>query len=73
MGEGKKIQLFHRMYQADGTELATAEQMLIHVNMETRSAAEPAPHILEKLRQIGQAHAALAVPEGCGRAIGDAH
>lgn len=70
-GAGKKLHLFHRLSHADGTLLATAEQMLLHVSMTTRSAAEPAPHVLQQLEVIAGAHADLDRPEGCGRAVGD--
>jgi carnitine 3-dehydrogenase len=72
-GAGKKLHVFHRLFHGDGRLLATAEQLLIHVNMTTRSAAEPEPAVQARLQGISAAHAALATPEGCGRAIGDPH
>jgi carnitine 3-dehydrogenase len=69
-GAGKKMHLFHRLYHADGRLLATGEYMLIHVNLNTRSACEPAPAVAAKLAGIAAAHAALPVPEGAGRAVG---
>ena len=50
---------------------AFAEQMLIHVNLSSRSASEPSPQVSERLQAISAAHTALGKPEGCGRAIGD--
>jgi carnitine 3-dehydrogenase len=70
MGEGKKMHLFHFMRASDGQLLATAEHMLIHVSLATRKAAPPAPHIAAKLEAIAAAHAALPVPEGMGRFVG---
>jgi len=67
--EGKKMHLFHEVY-SDETLLATGEQMLLHVSLETRRAAPPAPHIAEKLAEIAAAHAALPRPKGVGRAVG---
>jgi len=72
-GAGKKLHVFHRLFHGDGRLLATAEQLFIHVNMTTRSAAEPEPAVQARLQVISAAHAALATPEGCGRAIGDPH
>ncbi|MFK8049641.1 MAG: carnitine 3-dehydrogenase [Halioglobus sp.] len=72
-GAGKKLHIFHRLSHADGNLLATAEQMLIHVNMETRSAADPAVHVQDSLAELAQAHAGLVRPEGMGRAIGDSN
>ncbi|MEH6556938.1 MAG: carnitine 3-dehydrogenase [Oceanicoccus sp.] len=70
-GKGKKLHLFHQLSHTDGRMLATAEQLLIHVDMDSRSACEPAPQIQQQLQSIADAHAALERPEGCGRAIGD--
>lgn len=70
LGEGKKMHLFHFMKAADGRVLATAEHMLIHVSLETRKAAPPAPEIEAKLVAVAKAHAALPVPEGMGRFVG---
>jgi carnitine 3-dehydrogenase len=68
LGEGKKMHLFHQMYE--GTRLlATGEHLLLHVNLESRKSAPPAPHVEAKLREIATAHAALPRPEGIGRAI----
>ena len=70
LGEGKKMHLFHFMKKSDGTLLATAEHMLIHVSLETRRASPPAPHIEEKLIAIAKNHQALPAPEGIGRFVG---
>lgn len=66
---GKKLHLFHRLYHGDGRLLATGEHMLIHVDLKSRSAAPPAKEVAEKAARIAAAHAALAWPEGAGRAI----
>lgn len=71
MGAGKKLHVFHRLSHADGDLLATAEQMLIHVNMETRNASDPTERVQESLAALVQAHEGLDKPEGMGRAIGD--
>jgi carnitine 3-dehydrogenase len=68
-GAGKKMHLFHRM-MADDRLLATGEHMLIHVSLETRRASEPAAHIAASLATIANAHAALSLPEGAGKAVG---
>jgi carnitine 3-dehydrogenase len=62
-GEGKKLRLFHRMYATTGAELATAEQMLLHVSLETRRACPPAPEVLAKVEALARAHAELPQPE----------
>ncbi|KQB97162.1 3-hydroxyacyl-CoA dehydrogenase [Loktanella sp. 1ANDIMAR09] len=68
-GAGKKMHVFHRMYE--GTrELATGEHMLIHVSLETRRACDPAPTLAATLAKVAAAHAALPMPEGAGKAVG---
>lgn len=68
MGKGKKMHLFHRMFE--GTRLlATGEHLLLHVDLETRKSSPPAPHVEAKLAEIATAHEALPRPEGVGRAI----
>lgn len=69
-GEGKKMQLFHRLFHQDGRLLATGEHMLIHVNLESRASSMPTAGVLEKLEEIAQSHAQLDTPEGAGSAIG---
>ncbi len=69
MGAGKKMHLFHRMWDGDRL-LATGEHMLIHVSLETRRGSLPADHIAKRLNDIATAHAVLARPDGAGRAVG---
>ncbi|MGJ8621622.1 MAG: carnitine 3-dehydrogenase [Yoonia sp.] len=69
LGAGKKMHLFHRMFE-DDRELATGEHMLIHVSLETRRASEPAPQVAEAMARVAKAHAALPVPQGAGKAVG---
>ncbi len=69
LGEGKKMHLFHRMYEGDRL-LATGEHMLIHVSLSTRKASAPADQIAARLGDIAAAHARLARPEGAGAAVG---
>jgi carnitine 3-dehydrogenase len=67
----KRIRFFTAIHDAETNEaLATAEQLMLHVDSKTGKAA-PAPiDVLEKLSSIAEAHAELAVPEGVGRAVG---
>ena len=69
MGAGKKMHLFHQMVEGDRL-LATGEHFLLHVSLETRRPSEPSAAILASLGRIAAAHAALPVPEGVGRAVG---
>ncbi len=69
LGAGKKMHLFHRMWE-DERLLATGEHMLIHVSLETRKASTPADQIAARLGEIAAAHAKLDTPDRAGRAIG---
>ncbi len=52
-GSGKKLKLFHRMCRAaDGEVLATCDQLLLHVSLETRRTCEPSPEIAGKLAAL---------------------
>ncbi len=68
LGQGKKMHLFHSMYEGDRL-LATGEHVLLHVSLETRRPSAPAAHIEARLVDIAAAHAALPRPEGVGRSI----
>ena len=68
LGKGKKMHLFHSMYEGDRL-LATGEQVFLHVSLETRRPSAPADHIEARLVEISEAHAKLPAPDGVGRAI----
>ncbi|NRP12283.1 L-carnitine dehydrogenase [Aliiroseovarius sp. xm-m-379] len=67
-GKGKKMHLFHSMYEGERL-LATGEHVLLHVSLDTRRPAPPADHIEARLVEIAMAHAKLPAPEGVGRSI----
>ncbi|MFT5744413.1 MAG: carnitine 3-dehydrogenase, partial [Paracoccaceae bacterium] len=69
LGAGKKMHLFHRMLEGDRL-LATGEQMLIHVELATRKASDPAASVAGPLAKLANAHAKLPRPEGAGAAVG---
>ncbi|PRY23853.1 carnitine 3-dehydrogenase [Aliiruegeria haliotis] len=62
-GHGKKLRLFHRMYTAGGAEIATAEQLLIHVSLETRRACAPGEAVRTRLEAMAALHARLPQPD----------
>lgn len=68
-GEGKKMHLWHEMYEGDRL-LATGEHFLLHVSLETRKPSPPSAEIEENLRRLAKAHADLPSPEGAGRYVG---
>ncbi|WP_193177443.1 carnitine 3-dehydrogenase [Oricola nitratireducens] len=61
--KGKKLRMYHEMLRADGELLATCNQLLIHVSLETRRSCDPAPHVLAKIDALGEAQAKLPQPE----------
>ena len=69
LGEGKKMHLFHHMFEGERL-LATGEHMLIHVSLETRRASVPGTTVSDNLSRVAAAHASLVRPEGAGAAVG---
>jgi acyl-CoA thioester hydrolase len=65
----KRMHIVHEMYAATGALIATAEQMLLHVDMRAGQAAPFPEPTARRLREISAAHAALPVPEYVGRTI----
>lgn len=66
----KRIHLFHRLLHSDGRLLATAEQMMLHVDMKAHRAMPAAPEVLAVLENLASLHRGLAMPDGAGRSIG---
>ncbi|MBL4768938.1 MAG: carnitine 3-dehydrogenase [Rhodobacteraceae bacterium] len=69
LGEGKKLHLFHTMYEGERA-LATGEHFLLHVSLDTRRPSAPNDAIEAAMQMIREARAGLEKPEGAGRAIG---
>jgi len=68
--DAKRLHILHEMYSATGGLIATAEQMLLHVDTRAGQAAPFPSRIAGVLREISAAHAAaLPVPDYVGRAI----
>jgi carnitine 3-dehydrogenase len=65
----KRLRLFTRIQRGDDL-LATVEQMCLHVDMGLGKTCPAAPEVLARLMPLVQAHAALPLPQGAGRAIG---
>jgi len=70
-GQNKKLHLFHWLHHNDGRLLATAEHMLIHVDLKTRGASMPSDLVMDRMERIYNAHKNLPKPEGISRAVGD--
>ena len=54
LAEGKKLKLAHQMKRAsDGALLASCEQFLLHVSLETRSSCPPVGVVAEAIEKLG--------------------
>ncbi|MBS0122742.1 carnitine 3-dehydrogenase [Thetidibacter halocola] len=59
LGAGKKLRLWHEMKrEADGETLATCDQFLLHVSLETRRSCPPLAHVAEAVERLAAAHGA---------------
>ena len=67
----KRLHLFHTL-RRDGEEapLATAEQMLLHVDASTGRAGAVRGRVRDRVSALAEAHASLGRPERAGRRIG---
>ena len=60
MGEGKKLRLFHEMKrESDGELLATCDQFLLHVSLETRRSCPPEASVLARLEALAAEHRSI--------------
>src|SRR3954447_25858154 len=67
--DGKRLHVFHEMHC--GTEVvATAEQMLLHVDTEAGRTVEASGEVAARVQAMAAAHAELPRPRGAGRGIG---
>lgn len=69
--DAKRLHVFHTLHRVDDDEpLATAEQMMLHVETAARRAGPARADVLQRVERIAAAHALLPRPERAGRAIG---
>ncbi|MEM1072943.1 MAG: carnitine 3-dehydrogenase [Pseudomonadota bacterium] len=68
-GGGKKMHLWHEMYEAERM-LATGEHFLLHVSLETRRPSNASPDVDAALQAYVAAQDGLSRPEGAGRWVG---
>jgi carnitine 3-dehydrogenase len=67
----KRLHVFHSLHRTgDDALLATAEQMLLHVDTRAGRAAPAGPQLLARIARIAEAHAALPRPDRAGRSVG---
>ncbi len=69
--DDKRLHLFQTMvHSTTGDLLATAEQMLLHVDAQAKKAAPAEPAVLQRLHGLAAKHAALERPPTAGRSVG---
>lgn len=69
--DAKRVHIFHTMtHDATGDVLATAEQMLVHVDMAQGRSADMPADLQDRLNAIAKAHAVLAAPKNLGKPMG---
>jgi carnitine 3-dehydrogenase len=67
----KRLHVFHVLFRGGETEpLATAEQMLLHVDTESGRAAPSREPVRERVAELARRHGELPRPERAGRSIG---
>lgn len=58
LGEGKKLRLWHEMKRtSDGVLLASCDQFLLHVSLETRKSCPPLDHVRAAVERLAALHA----------------
>jgi acyl-CoA thioester hydrolase len=69
--DAKRLHIFHAMHHdVTGELLATAEQLLLHVDIRTPRVTPIPSHLYERLQTIRTAHAVLPVPDAIGHVMG---
>ena len=66
----KRLHVFQELYHEDGWLAATSENMSLHIDQSGPKVAPFPEDIFEKVKAMGEAHAALPRPERVGRSIG---
>jgi carnitine 3-dehydrogenase len=66
----KRLHIFHTLRRGDGEEVASAEQMMLHVSAATGRAGPAGAAVLARVRELAAAQAGLPRPERAGRSIG---
>jgi carnitine 3-dehydrogenase len=71
-GDGRKLHLFHRLWDGGDSPAATIETLLLHVDLATRRVVAPGEALAGRAAAMLAAHAAHPVPERLvlGRAKG---
>jgi len=56
-GQGKKLRCLHEMRRtSDGEVMATCDQFMLHVSLETRRTCDPGPDVAKRVAALAAAH-----------------
>ncbi len=67
--DAKRLHIAHEMHNAAGDRIATAEQMLLHIDTRAEKVAPFPGEIAARLRQVAAAHALLPLPGYIGHVM----
>ena len=62
-GEGKKLHLYHVLYNHSDTVLATGEHLLVHMDLKARRSSPPSAEIENAIAVIAKSHCGISMPE----------
>ena len=62
-GKGKKLHLYHVLYNRCRKELATGEHLLVHIDLKARASSPPSEEIESAVAAIVESHAKLSMPK----------
>lgn len=69
--DAKRVHIFHAMRHGEsGALIATAEQVLVHVDARSGRSAPMPGHLQQRLAAVHARHRDLAVPDVVGRSMG---
>ncbi|WP_370656121.1 carnitine 3-dehydrogenase [Paracoccus wurundjeri] len=69
--DDKRLHVFHHIRNRDtGAVLASAEQMLLHVDAKAQKAVAAPPDLIARVTALAQAHAHMPRPSAMGRHVG---
>lgn len=67
--DAKRLHIFHSMFGPDGSVIATAEQMAVHVDAAAGKSCPALPAVAARVTAIAVAQSTLTPPDGAGRNI----
>jgi carnitine 3-dehydrogenase len=69
--DAKRMHVFHVLRRGgEDDDVATAEQMLVHVDAESGRAAPATADVLARIARLRESHASLPRPDRAGRSVG---